>query len=178
MKINNRPKVKWLGLVLALLFCNLIICLYLIENGSAIAPNRVQFYGSPRSSIASAVAVPENQSYFWTSGTVPPILDRNAPIGTRERYGDTKTQAIGTLKRIEAQLNQVGLNMSDVIYLRVYITPDKLKNNEYDYQGWFQAYNQFFNNENNSRKVARSTVGVASLVVPDWLIEIEAVAVY
>jgi len=128
--------------------------------------------------IASAVAVPENQSYFWTSGTVPPILDRNAPIGTRERYGDTKTQAIGTLKRIEAQLNQVGLNMSDVIYLRVYITPDKFKNNEYDYQGWFQAYNQFFNNENNSRKVARSTVGVASLVVPDWLIEIEAVAVY
>ena len=30
----------------------------------------------------------------------------------------------------------------------------------------------------NPNKVARSTVGVASLVVPDWLIEIEAVAVF
>ena len=37
---------------------------------------------------------------------------------------------------------------------------------------------EFFNNEKNAAKTARSTVGVQSLVSPDWLIEIEAVAVY
>ena len=178
MKINIGQNFKWFGWFLILLFLSLAIVMYLAQNARAIAPKEVSFYGSPRSSIASAVAVPANKSYFWTSGTVPPILNRNAPQDSRERYGDTKTQAIGILKRIEAQLKEVGLSMSDVVYLRVYITPDKFNNNEYDYRGWFQAYSQFFNNKNNPRKVARSTVGVASLVRPEWLIEIEAVAVY
>ena len=178
MKINLKLDSKSLSFFLVLLLFNIVVYLALPGNVLAKAPNEIKFFGSPRSSIASAVAVPENQSYFWTSGTVPPLLNRNAPTGSRERYGDTKTQAIGTLKRIETQLKQVGLDLSDIVYLRVYITPDKFKNNEYDYRGWFEAYSQFFNNQNNPRKVARSTVGVGSLVVPDWLIEIEAVAVY
>ncbi len=178
MKKDIRQNFKWLRWSLITLFFSLTIVIYLAQNVLGVAPEQVRFYGSPRSSIASGVAVPANKSYFWTSGTVPPILNRNAPKGSRERYGDTKTQAIGALRRIEEQLKEVGLSMSDVVYLRVYITPDKFKNNEYDYQGWFEAYSQFFNNKNNPRKVARSTVGVASLVLPEWLIEIEAAAVY
>jgi enamine deaminase RidA (YjgF/YER057c/UK114 family) len=51
------------------------------------------------------------------------------------------------------------------------------KDNKCDYKGWFEAYAQFFGTKENPIKPARSTVGVASLVNPDWLIEIEAVAV-
>lgn len=54
---------------------------------------------------------------------------------------------------------------------------DPFKNNTVDFQGWFDAYAQFFNTA-TTPKVARSTVAVAGLVDPDWLIEIEAVAVY
>ncbi len=168
-------RCRWLLLAL---FLGLGIFAYVDHLAQAAAPEQVSFFGSPQSSIASAVAVPAKQAYFWTSGTVPPILDSNAPEGSRERYGDTKTQAISALKRIEERLMEVGLSMSDVIYLRVYLVPDKFKNNQVDYQGWFDAYSQFFNNPDNPNKVARSTVGVASLVLPDWLIEIEAVAVF
>jgi enamine deaminase RidA (YjgF/YER057c/UK114 family) len=106
------------------------------------------------------------------------VLNENAPAGSRDRFGDTKTQAIGTLKRIEGLLKDVGLSMSDVTYLRVYLVADKFKDNKVDYQGWFDAYGEYFNNPHNPTKTARSTVAVAGLVNPDWLIEIEAVAVF
>jgi len=77
----------------------------------------------------------------------------------------------------------------------------------YDYQGWFRAYARFFDKDNPNRagtfssataitrsprlavapapepgatavKTARSTVGLPGLVVPGWLIEIEAIAAY
>lgn len=166
---------KWF---LIILFVALASLTYFSQNAQGTPPEQVKFYGSPESSIAAAVAVPAGQSYFWTSGTVPPILDPDAPEGSRERYGDTQTQAIGTLRRIEERLKEVGLSLSDVIYLRVYLVPDKFKDNQVDYKGWFDAYSQFFNTPENPHKVARSTVGVASLVIPDWLIEIEAVAVF
>lgn len=143
----------------------------------AAEPQSVTFYGPAEFPISTAVAVPENRAYFWTSGTVPPVLDESAPSGSPERYGDTKTQAIGTIQEIQAVLQEAGLSLTDVIYLRVYLVADPLKNNTVDFQGWFDAYGQFFNTE-TTPKVARSTVAVAGLVDPDWLIEIEAVAVY
>jgi enamine deaminase RidA (YjgF/YER057c/UK114 family) len=172
------PRFKryyWLLLALGL---SLVSVAIVKISAIATVPETVSFSGSPDSPIASAVSVPANQAYFWTSGTVPPILDKNAPAGSRERYGDTKTQAIATLKRIEELLKEVGLSMSDVTYLRAYLVPDKFNDNKVDYQGWFDAYSQYFNNSQNPAKTARSTVGVAGLVNPDWLIEIEAVAVF
>ena len=149
-----------------------------VTGSSARPPESVIFSGSPQSPISSGVAVPANRAYYWTSGTVPSVIDASAPAGSRERFGDTKTQAISVLRNIESQLREHGLSLGDVVYLRVYIVPDKGKNNAYDFQGWLDAYAQFFANSNNSVKVARSTVGVAALVNPEWLIEIEAVAVY
>ncbi len=141
------------------------------------APRSVTRYGAATSSILSAVAVPENQAYFWTSGTVPPVIDATAPTGSRDRYGDTKTQATGILTRFQTLLGDAGLNLADVVYLRVYLVADPALDNKVDYQGWFDAYAQFFNKD-NVPKVARSTLAVAGLVDPGWLIEIEAVAVY
>ncbi|MEW5918915.1 MAG: RidA family protein [Gemmatimonadota bacterium] len=141
-------------------------------------PSVVTFSGSPRSPISSNVAVPANKAYFWTSGTVPSVADENAPAGSPARFGDTKTQGISILRTIENQLKEKGLTMKDVIYLRVYIVADKNKNNTFDYQGWFDAYAQFFGTQANPTKPSRSTVGVAGLVNPEWLIEIEAFAVY
>lgn len=151
------------------------------QGGNAAAPaasDAVTFYGSPQSPIAGGVIVPAGRAYLWTSGTVPSPADPNARPGSRERYGDTKTQAVSILKNIEAQLKEKGLTLKDVVYLRVYVVADPMKENKPDYAGWFDAYAQFFNTKDNPTRVARSTVGVASLVNPDWLIEIEAVAVF
>jgi enamine deaminase RidA (YjgF/YER057c/UK114 family) len=114
----------------------------------------------------------------WTSGTVPAVADTSAPAGSPARYGDTRTQAISVLTAIEARLKEHGLGMKDVVYLRAYLVADKNKGNVIDTQGWNAAYGQFFNNATNPVKPARSTVGVAALVSPEWLVEVEAFAVF
>ena len=134
--------------------------------------------GAPTSPISAGVAVPSGQALLFTSGTPPGVLDDKAPAGSPERYGDTKAQGISALRLIEAQLKKAGLGLQNVIYLRVYVAADKTKEGKFDYPGWFEAYGQFFGTAANPVKPARSTVGVASLVNPDWLIEIEAVAAY
>jgi enamine deaminase RidA (YjgF/YER057c/UK114 family) len=140
-------------------------------------PDAVAFYGSPTSPIAAGVAIPAGAAFVWTSGTVPPVVSPDAPAGDRARFGDTKTQAAGTLKAIEQQLAGQGLTMADVVYLRCYLVADPAKG-AIDTEGWNAAYREVFGTAANPTKPARSTVGVAALVNPLWLVEIEAFAVY
>jgi enamine deaminase RidA (YjgF/YER057c/UK114 family) len=143
----------------------------------AQTPTDVVFTGEGPSSIASGVGVPAGRAYFWTSGTVPSQIKKDGAT-VYERYGDTYTQGVSCLKNIAAVLAKQGLTMKDVVYLRVYVVNDAAKGGKPDFPGWFKAYGEFFNTKDNPVKTARSTVGVASLVSPDWLIEVEAVAVY
>ena len=103
---------------------------------------------------------------FWVSGTPP-----SAP------FGDMKSQGESALRNVANVLQTQGLSMRDVVYLRVYVVADKATG-KVDYAGWNAAYGEFFANATNPTKTARSTVAVAGLVGPEWLIEIEAFAVY
>lgn len=144
----------------------------------AVAPDSVHYYGlGPRSLLAGGVVIPADRAVVWTSGTVPPVFNERAEAGTRERYGDTKIQAAGTLRRIEEQLQGLGLSLRDVVYIRAYLVADP-QTGSIDTQGWNEAYAEFFGTASNPTRPARSTVGVAALVNPDWLIEIEAFAAY
>ena len=155
----------------------LTAALSMTAEAQAGPPTKVTFTGG-RGQISNTVAIPANAAVVWTSGTVPGVADTAAPAGSRARYGDTKTQAVSVLKAIEARLKEHGLGMKDVVYLRAYLVPDKEKGGTIDTQGWNQAYGEFFNNATNPVKPARSTVGVAALVSPEWLVEIEAFAVF
>jgi enamine deaminase RidA (YjgF/YER057c/UK114 family) len=140
-------------------------------------PAAVTFYGSPTSPIAGGVAIPAGAAWVWTSGTGPPVINKDGPAGDIARFGDTKTQARGVLKSIETQLAAQGLTMADVVYLRCYLVADPAKG-ALDVDGWNAAYREFFGTAANPTKPARATLGVAAMVVPLWLVEIEAVAVY
>jgi enamine deaminase RidA (YjgF/YER057c/UK114 family) len=141
-------------------------------------PAQVAFTGEAAWSIASGVAIPAGRAVFWTSGTVPDQVNKDGAT-VYERYGDTHAQAVSCLRNIEKVLQAQGLSLKDVVYLRVYLVPDPAKGGRPDYAGWFKAYGEFFNNPAvNPAKTARSTVGVQGLVHPDWLVEIEAFAVY
>jgi enamine deaminase RidA (YjgF/YER057c/UK114 family) len=143
----------------------------------AQAPAAVTFSGDAASSIASGVGVPAGRGDFLTSGPLPSLVKRDGAT-LYERYGDTYAQGVSCLKNIADVLAKQGLSMKDVVYLRVYVVPDAAKDGKPDFNGWFKAYGEFFNTKDNPVKTARSTVGVAALVSPDWLIEVEAVAVY
>jgi enamine deaminase RidA (YjgF/YER057c/UK114 family) len=151
--------------------------LALVSSALAQAPRDIAFVAEERSPIANGVAVPAGRAYFWTSGIVPSQVKADGAT-LHERYGDTYAQGVSTLKNIAAVLAKQGLTLKDVVYLRVYVAPDAAKGGKPDFPGWFKAYGEFFNTKDNPVKTARSTVGVAALVSPDWLIEIEAVAVY
>jgi enamine deaminase RidA (YjgF/YER057c/UK114 family) len=141
-------------------------------------PAEVTFYGNPSSAISSGVLIPAGRASVWISGTTPPVAKADAPAGSPERFGDTKTQAAGVLKAIESQLVARGLSMRDVVYIRAYLVPDKAKDNKIDVAGWNAAYGEVFGTSANPTKTARSTVGVLALVNADWLVELEAFAVY
>jgi enamine deaminase RidA (YjgF/YER057c/UK114 family) len=142
------------------------------------AQDAVTFYGSPNAAISSGVVIPPGKAIVWTSGTTPSVADSTAKPGSRERFGDTRTQATSVLKNIQGQLEARGLTMKDVVYLRAYLVPDPANNNRIDMAGWSAAYGEVFGTTANPTKPARSTVGVSALVNADWLIEIEAFAVF
>jgi len=148
-----------------------------VAAGAPQAPS-VTFVGSATSPISASVIIPANRASMWISGTTPPVLKADAPAGSRERYGDTETQATGVLKNIEAQLAVQGLSMKDVVYMRAFLVPDRAKENRIDVAGWNAAYTKAFGTAANPTKTARSTVGVVQLVNPDFFIELEAFAVY
>ena len=173
--LSLRSSIYWL---VVLLPCALALLAQTRGATAGEISDEVKFSGAASSPIASTVAVPPGRAWFLTSGTVPPVADEKAPAGDPVRFGDTRTQGVGALHQIETRLKEAGLSLKDVVYLRVYIAADKTKEGKFDYPGWFEAYGQFFGTAENPVKPARSTVGVASLVNPDWLIEIEAVAVY
>jgi enamine deaminase RidA (YjgF/YER057c/UK114 family) len=144
----------------------------------AVPPDSVHYYGlTDRSTIAGGVVIPAGRAYVWTSGTVPPVFNERAEPGTRERFGDTKIQAEGVLRRIEEQLAELELSLRDVVYIRAYLVADPQVGG-IDTAGWNAAFAEFFGTAANPTRPGRSTVGVAALVNPDWLIEIEAFAVY
>jgi enamine deaminase RidA (YjgF/YER057c/UK114 family) len=138
---------------------------------------QVRFYGNPSSPISSGVVIPAGAAQVWVSGTTPPVLKADAPAGSPQRYGNTRTQAAGILASIETQLEAQGLTMKDVVYLRAYLVPDPAKGGKIDTAGWNAAYTDVFGTAANPTRTARSTVGVVALVNADFLIEIEAFAV-
>jgi len=138
----------------------------------------VELYGNPASIISSGAIIPEGKKMLWTSGAVSAIIDSTAREGSVERFGNTKAQAINILETFKKTLTAKGLSMKNVLMLRVYVAPDKWQNGIYDFKGWNEAYAMYFNNKENPVKTIRSTIGVATLVSTDKLIEIELVAVY
>lgn len=138
----------------------------------------VKFYGNPASPISAGVVIPANRASLWVSGTTPPVVKADAAPGSPARFGDTRTQASGILKAIETQLVAQGLTLRDVVYIRAYLVPDRGKGGKIDVAGWNAAYTDAFGTASNPTRTARSTVGVAALVNDDFLVELEAFAVF
>lgn len=167
--IKMKTVTKFNSLCMWLLIC--LSCQTASDNHDA---KNIIRYDRPDASILKGVFIPEGKELFYTSGLVAPVKDENAESGTYERYGNTYEQSIGILNRIKETIGEANFSMEEVVFLRVYIAPDR--DGKIDWEAWFRAYGEFFNNIENPNKVARSTVAVYALANPDLLIEIEAVA--
>jgi enamine deaminase RidA (YjgF/YER057c/UK114 family) len=139
---------------------------------AAEAPKRM---GPPDSPIAASVEVPAGSRLVYVSGQVPDVVNAAAAEGDVARFGDTETQTRSVIKKIEGVLKQHGLGLGDVVMMRVFLVapPGQPR---MDFAGMMKAYREFFGTAAQPNKPARSTMQVAGLVDPGWLVEIEATA--
>ncbi len=140
------------------------------------AAAQVKRIGAPTSPILQAVVVPAGTDIMYVSGITPPALNAGAPAGTPVEFGDTKTQTIGVLKRIEAILAAEGLTHGDVFMMRILLVGDPAKGGKMDFAGMMEGYNQFYGTAAQPGKTARITSQVAALVAPGMMVEIEVQA--
>jgi enamine deaminase RidA (YjgF/YER057c/UK114 family) len=140
-------------------------------SANAEAPKRI---GPDASPISTSVSVPPGGRLVYISGTVPDALDANAPEGSVARFGDTETQTRSVLKKVEASLAAQGLGLGDVVMMRVFLVAPA--GQRMDFAGMSKAYREFFGTASQPNKPARSTMQVAGLVDPGWLVEIEVTA--
>ena len=131
--------------------------------------------GAAQSPILSSVEVPPGHRLVYVSGTVPDPADPTAPAGSVQRFGDTATQTRSVLRKIERELAQHGLTLGDVVMMRVFLVAPPGQQ-RMDFQGMMAAYREFFGTAAQPNRPARSTMEVAGLVDPGWLVEIEATA--
>jgi enamine deaminase RidA (YjgF/YER057c/UK114 family) len=146
--------------------------------GAAAAPaqaQEVRRVGPPQSPISSSVEIPGGSRLVDVSGTVPDPVDANAPPGSAQRYGDTATQTRSVLRKIEAALRQHNLTLGDVVMMRVFLVAPPGQG-RMDFAGMMTAYREFFGTAAQPLRPSRSTMQVAGLVDPDWLVEIEVTA--
>jgi enamine deaminase RidA (YjgF/YER057c/UK114 family) len=124
--------------------------------------------------IALAVQVPATATTYYLSGQVPPVANKDADPASVQAYGDVKTQTVGVLSRIKGILEGLGLGMADVVKMQVFLVHDARA--PMDFKAFMEGYTQFFGGAQPNLP-ARTTVGVASLANPGFLVEIEVVAV-
>ena len=148
------------------------ISAFLISGGAAAEPPKR--IGADASPISTSVTVHPGSRLVYISGTVPDVVDPAAPEGSTARYGDTEAQTRSVLKKVEAALAAQGLGLGDVVMMRVFLVAPA--GQRMDFAGMMRGYREFFGTPKQPNKPARSTMEVAGLVDPGWLVEIEVTA--
>ncbi len=153
----------------------LLLLLAAAAFGSGASAQEARRTGAPDSPISASVELPQWSRLVYVSGTVPDPADANSPAGSIQRYGDTATQTRSVLRKIERQLGEHGLDLGDVVMMRVFLVapPGQAR---MDFAGMMTAYREYFGTEAQPMRPARSTMQVAGLVDPGWLVEIEVTA--
>jgi enamine deaminase RidA (YjgF/YER057c/UK114 family) len=152
----------------------------LLGASSALLADEVIRHPLPNAStfpIAAAVEVPAGRTMVYLSGMVPPVANAEAARDSIEAYGDTRAQTVSVLEAIAAQLAGMGLGLGDVIRMQVFLVGDPKLDGRMDFAGFMAGYSRFFGTDAQPRLPARSTMQVAALANPGFLVEIEVTAV-
>lgn len=129
----------------------------------------------PPAIILGSVTLPSGAEIVLVSGQLAAPIDPGK-TDSIEAYGDTKTQTISVLNKIKIMLARQGYAMSDIVKLTVFVAGDPKLGGKMDFAGFNDGYKLFFGTAENPNLVTRSTVQVAALAGPSFLIEIEAIA--
>ncbi len=116
-----------------------------------------------------AIELPPGITTIHLTADPPPVAATAA--------GDTRAQTRLLLTAMEARLRRLGLELSDVIRVRVFLAGDAAHDGRMDIDGFDEAWRAFFGSARQPGLPLRSLMQVAGLAEPGWLVEIEATAV-
>jgi enamine deaminase RidA (YjgF/YER057c/UK114 family) len=146
------------------------------QEKAPATPAPVVRHATPDFPIASAVEVPPGYTLVFHSGMTPSPARPDAPQGSPEYWGDTRTQTLSVLTKIKESVESKGMTLGDVVSMTVYLAADRSQGADarMDFSGFMESYTQFFGDAAGQPNLpARSTVEVANLVAPGMLVEIE-----
>lgn len=146
-----------------------------LTPAAAPAADIVRHVNPPPAIILGGVTIPAGAEMVLLSGQLASPIDP-AKTDSIAAFGDTKTQTISTFNKIKGALAKLGYSMSDVVKLTVFVAGDPKLGGKMDFAGFNDGYKMFFGTPENHNLAARSTVQVAALAGPNFLIEIEAIA--
>ena len=117
--------------------------------------------GSPYEPVVGYSRAVRVDDRVFVAGCAPIMADGSEPPA------DSYVQAKRCIEIIEAALAEAGGSLGDVVRTRVYLTPGA------DFNEFGRAHGEAF----GDIRPANTTVVVAALIDPSWLLEIEAEAV-
>ena len=171
--------IKTYSIALAVAICTMLALpgLAMAADGKSVI---VRHANTPPGLILHGVTVPADAKMLYLSGQLAAPIDPasktpSAQMTTAD-FGDTKTQTISVFSKIKAILAAQGYAMSDIIKLTVFVAGDPKLGGKMDFAGMNDAFKMYFGTTENPNTVARSTVQVAALAGPAFLVEIEATA--
>ena len=159
--MNNLSKLLLAGVCLAI--------------GNAAWADEITRHPLPNFPTSLAVEVPAGASTIYLNGVVPGIIDNKADPRSEAAYGNTAQQTANVLAEIEKRLKSLGLGMSDVEKMQVFLKAPQGQN-DMDFRGFSQSYLRFFDAKAGVKLPARSLLQTQGFANPGWLVEIDVIA--
>lgn len=159
--MNNLSKLLLAGVCLAI--------------GNAAWADEITRHPLPNFPTSLAVEVPAGASTIYLNGVVPGIIDNKADPRSEAAYGNTAQQTANVLAEIEKRLKSLGLGMSDVVKMQVFLKAPQGQN-DMDFRGFSQSYLRFFDAKAGVKLPARSLLQTQGFANPGWLVEVDVIA--
>ena len=159
--MNNLSKLLLAGVCLAI--------------SNAAWADEITRHPLPNFPTSLAVEVPAGASTIYLNGVVPGIIDNKADPRSEAAYGNTAQQTANVLAEIKKRLKSLGLGMSDVVKMQVFLKAPQGQN-DMDFRGFSQSYLRFFDANAGVKLPARSLLQTQGFANPGWLVEIDVIA--
>ncbi|WP_395443266.1 Rid family hydrolase [Caulobacter sp. UC70_42] len=146
-----------------------LAALALFGAASSAQAQEVVRNGRPGSMLLESVELGAGAKTLILGGYAAAPLD---PNDRAKGYGDTKTQTISTLKKMQAVLERHGYGMADMVKMNIFLVADPALGKA-DYAGVNAGFKEFFQTTANPNTVARTALEIKALQSPDLYVEIE-----
>lgn len=138
------------------------MCLVALASRQGLGQESVQLLRDDATRASTGVKVAPGTALYFTSGITGNVGD-----------GATmQAQALGAMKRLEANIAIAGSTLEDVVFVRTYLR--QTTDGKVDYAGWQAAWQEVFGSR--ERRPAQTTVGVPRANENGSLVEIEFIS--